>query len=56
MTPKLGALKQAYDPNKVNEDGSKGGVVYASDKEIRAKGLTPALPQKKYNYYAWWWS
>jgi len=46
MTPKLGALKQAYDPNKVNEDGSKGGVVYASDKEIRAKGLTPALPQK----------
>ena len=46
LTPKTGALKQAYDPNKVNEDGSKGGVVYASDKEIRAKGLTPALPQK----------
>jgi hypothetical protein len=44
MTPKLGALKQAYDPNKINEDGSKGGVVYASDTEIRAKGLTPALP------------
>ena len=46
LTPKTGALKEAYDPNKVNEDGSKGGVVYASDKEIRAKGLTPALPQK----------
>jgi hypothetical protein len=44
MTPKLGALKQAYDPNKVNPDGSKGGVVYASDREIRAKGLSPALP------------
>jgi hypothetical protein len=44
MTPELGALKQAYDPNKINEDGSKGGVVYASDTEIRAKGLTPALP------------
>lgn len=44
MTPKVGALKQAYDPNKVNADGSKGGVVYASDKEIRAKKLTPALP------------
>ena len=44
MTPKVGALKQAYDPNKINEDGSKGGVVYASDREIRAKGLTPALP------------
>lgn len=46
MTPKLGALKQAYDPNKVNPDGSKGGVVYASDREIRDKGLSPALPQK----------
>ena len=46
MTPKVGALKQAYDPNKINPDGSKGGVVYASDREIRAKGLTPALPQK----------
>ena len=23
MTPKVGALKQAYDPNKINEDGSK---------------------------------
>ena len=46
MTPKIGALKQAYDPNKVNPDGSKGGVVYASDREIRAKGLSPALPQK----------
>ena len=46
MTPKVGALKQAYDPNKVNPDGSKGGVVYASDREIRAKGLSPALPQK----------
>ena len=46
MTPKLGALKQAYDPNKINPDGSKGGVVYASDREIRAKGLSPALPQK----------
>mgnify|MGYP003632568397 FL=1 len=44
MTPKLGALKQAYDPNKVNADGSKGGVIYADDKTIRAKGLTPALP------------
>ena len=46
LTPKTGVLKQAYDPNKVNEDGTKGGVVYASDKEIRAKGLTPALTQK----------
>ena len=29
---------------KLNADGSKGGVVYASDREIRAKKLTPALP------------
>jgi hypothetical protein len=36
MTPKLGALKQAYDPNKVNPDGSKGGVVYASDKRNKS--------------------
>jgi hypothetical protein len=44
LTPKIGSLKQAYDPNKINADGSKGGVVYASDREIRQKKLTPALP------------
>jgi len=47
MTPKRGALKQAYDPNKVNNDGSKGGVVFASEEIIRAKGLTPALPTEE---------
>jgi len=47
MTPKVGALKQAYDPNKVNNDGSKGGVVFASDQVIRARGLTPALPTEE---------
>ena len=44
LRPKIGALKQAYDPNKINADGSKGGVVYASDREIKQKNLTPALP------------
>ena len=39
MTPKLGALKTAYDP-------STKSVVYATDKEIREKGLTPALPSE----------
>ena len=39
MTPKVGALKQAYDPKTKS-------VVYASDKEIRQKGLTPALPSE----------
>ena len=47
LTPKVGALKQAYDPNKVNNDGSKGGVVFASDQAIRARGLTPALPTEE---------
>lgn len=37
LTPKVGSLKQAYDPNKINADGSKGGVVYASDREIKQK-------------------
>ena len=39
MTPELGALKTAYDP-------STKSVVYATDKEIREKGLTPALPSE----------
>lgn len=39
LTPKMGALKQAYDPKTKS-------VVYASDEEIRQKGLTPALPSK----------
>jgi hypothetical protein len=39
MTPELGALKTAYDP-------STESVVYATDKEIREKGLTPALPSE----------
>jgi hypothetical protein len=39
ITPELGALKTAYDP-------SKKSVVYATDKEIREKGLTPALPSE----------
>jgi hypothetical protein len=37
ITPKLGSLKSAYDP-------ATKSVVYATDKEIREKGLTPALP------------
>ena len=39
ITPELGALKTAYDP-------STKSVVYATDKEIREKGLTPALPSE----------
>lgn len=39
MTPKMGALKTAYDPKTKS-------VVYASDQEIRQKGLTPALPSE----------
>jgi len=39
MTPKMGALKTAYDP-------ATKSVVYATDKEIREKGLTPALPSE----------
>jgi hypothetical protein len=39
MTPKLGALKTAYDP-------ATKSVVYATDKEIREKGFTPALPSE----------
>jgi len=39
LTPKLGTLKQAYDPKTES-------VVFATDKEIREKGLTPALPTK----------
>jgi hypothetical protein len=39
MTPELGALKTAYDP-------STKSVVYATDKEIREKGFTPALPSE----------
>ena len=39
LTPKLGTLKQAYDPKTES-------VVFATDKEIRQKGLTPALPTK----------
>ena len=41
MTPKKGRLISAYDPNKENEDGSKGAVVYEYEKDIKAKGLTP---------------
>jgi hypothetical protein len=37
ITPKLGSLKPSYDP-------ATKSVVYATDKEIREKGLTPALP------------
>ena len=39
MTPKVGALKQAYDPQQKK-------VVYATDVEIRNKNLQPALPTK----------
>jgi hypothetical protein len=39
MTPELGALKTAYDP-------ATKSVVYATDKEIREKGFTPALPSE----------
>ena len=39
LTPKQGALKQAYDPKTKS-------VVYATDKEIRERNLTPALPTK----------
>ena len=39
ITPELGALKTAYDP-------ATKSVVYATDKEIREKGLTPALPSE----------
>ena len=31
LTPKTGALKQAYDPNKVNEDGSKALAALISE-------------------------
>ena len=47
MTPKKGTLKHAYDPNKINADGSKGGVIFADDITIREKGLTPALPTEQ---------
>ena len=43
---KGGALKKAYDPNKINADGSKGGIIFADDVEIRARGLTPVVPTK----------
>jgi hypothetical protein len=39
MTPELGALKTAYNP-------ATKSVVYATDKEIREKGFTPALPSE----------
>jgi len=39
VQPKMGALKQAYDPKT-------GKTVFASDVEIRQKGLTP-VPQAK---------
>jgi len=41
LTPKKGRLISAYDPNKENEDGSKGAVVYEYERDIKAKGLTP---------------
>ena len=41
LTPKKGRLISAYDPNKMNEDGTKGAVVYEYEKDIKAKGLTP---------------
>jgi len=43
---KPGALKKAYDPNKINEDGSKGGIIFADDYTIRMKGLTPVIATK----------
>ena len=41
LTPKKGRLISAYDPNKMNEDGTKGAVVYEYEKDIKAKGLIP---------------
>ena len=41
MTPTKGRLLSAYDPNKMNEDGTKGAIVYEYEKDIKEKGLTP---------------
>jgi hypothetical protein len=44
LTPKRRPLKAAWDPNKINKDGSKGGPVYETEDVIIEKNLTP-VPQ-----------